>query len=163
MHWVPVVVAEVRGWGQRQILLSLCSHSACPFDRKLLSFFLFFFFYSAFYQSCMLCNGCRKSSSIKINRHLHSSYVYTRSQARCNNDVWHHRGGVASNIAVMFTLGAMSHWHSWFPWQLCWSLSGGMTVSVYEIVFAEVIDHRSRVKMIHHRPTVYTYRPVMVS
>ena len=30
-------------------------------------------------------------------------------------------------------------------------------------MFAEVIDHRSRVKMIHHRPTVYTYRPVMLS
>ena len=34
---------------------------------------------------------------------------------------------------------------------------------VYEIVFAEVIDHWSRVKMIHHRPTVYIYRPVMLS
>ena len=35
--------------------------------------------------------------------------------------------------------------------------------AVCEIVFAEVIDHRSRVKMIHHRRTVYTYRPVMLS
>ena len=33
--------------------------------------------------------------------------------------------------------------------------------AVCEIVFAEVIDHRSRVEMIHHRPTVYTYRPVI--
>ena len=35
--------------------------------------------------------------------------------------------------------------------------------SVCEIVFAEVIDHRSRVRMIHHRPTVYTCRPVTLS
>ena len=35
--------------------------------------------------------------------------------------------------------------------------------TVCEIVFAEIIDHRSRVKMIHHRPTVYTCRPVMLS
>ena len=35
--------------------------------------------------------------------------------------------------------------------------------SVCEIVFAEIIDHWSRVKMIHHRPTVYTCRPVMLS
>ena len=34
--------------------------------------------------------------------------------------------------------------------------------SVCEIVFAEITDHRSRVKMIHHRPTVYTCRPVML-
>ena len=32
-----------------------------------------------------------------------------------------------------------------------------------EIVFAKVIDHRSRVKMIHHRPTVYTYRLATLS
>ena len=32
-----------------------------------------------------------------------------------------------------------------------------------EIVFAEIIDHGSRVKMIHHRPTVYTCRPVRLS
>ena len=35
--------------------------------------------------------------------------------------------------------------------------------TVCEIAFAEVIDHRSRVKVIHHRPAVYTYRPVMLS
>ena len=35
--------------------------------------------------------------------------------------------------------------------------------TVHKIVFAEVIDHRSRVKMIHYRPTVYTCRPVMLS
>ena len=35
--------------------------------------------------------------------------------------------------------------------------------SVCEIVFAEIIDHRSRVKMIHHKPTMYTCRPVMLS
>ena len=34
------------------------------------------------------------------------------------------------------------------------------TKTVCEIVFAKVIDHRSRVKMIHHRPTVYTSGPV---
>ena len=36
-------------------------------------------------------------------------------------------------------------------------------LTVCEIVFAEVIDHRSRVKMIHHRPAVYTCRLVMLS
>ena len=36
-------------------------------------------------------------------------------------------------------------------------------ITVCETVFAEVIDHRSRVKMIHHRPTVYTHRPEMPS
>ena len=36
-------------------------------------------------------------------------------------------------------------------------------IAVCEIVFAEIIDHRSRVKMIHHRPIVYTCRPVMLS
>ena len=35
--------------------------------------------------------------------------------------------------------------------------------SVCEIVFAEVIDHRSSVKMIHRRPTVYTSRLVRLS
>ena len=40
---------------------------------------------------------------------------------------------------------------------------GASPAAVGEIVFAEVIDHRSRVKMIHHRPTVYTYRPEMLS
>ena len=38
-----------------------------------------------------------------------------------------------------------------------------MVIAVCEIVFAKVIDHRSRVKMIHHRPIVYTYRLATLS
>ena len=47
-----------------------------------------------------------------------------------------------------------------WPWRY---RSRSKVITVCEIMFAEVIDNRSRVKMIHHRPTVYTCRPVMVS
>ena len=51
-----------------------------------------------------------------------------------------------------------------FVWTvLLVTLAVCVTCAVCEIVFAEAIDHRSRFKMIHHRPTVYTYRPVMLS
>ena len=47
-----------------------------------------------------------------------------------------------------------------------WAYFNGLILrlkTVCEIVFAEVIDRRSRVKMIHHRPAVCTCRPVILS
>ena len=56
---------------------------------------------------------------------------------------------------------------TWYVWQKKYILGSYWVClvenEVCEIVFAEVIDHRSRVKNIHHRLTVYTCRPVMLS
>ena len=66
---------------------------------------------------------------------------------------YHQSGQVAFIFKCNFTraTSAINRWNWLENYPVC------------EIVFEEVIDHRSWVKMIHHRPTVYTYRPVMLS
>ena len=98
------------------------------------------------YQACTARCLCGKMwSTVSFTLTLDLCGVYLNSSIEERDSIW----GAAVLVTIVIADGAKSKFK--------------YTMAVCEIMFAEVIDHWSRVKNIHHRWTVYTCRLVMLS